>query len=131
MNTMTWLIGGSIALQAACAVIAALLAVRSPNGSWRFWCALMAAFVGIIVHRSFWMLGDLIPISPILAKGLSLAATYFVSLAFLAAMGEAVMFHRQQRQKIYRMSEDIIELDRRLQEREHGRRTLGTTAPTA
>lgn len=117
---MVWLIGLSIVLQLLCAGVSCFLSVRARNGSWRFWFALTVAFVGIVVRRSAWLLDSVSELDSYAAAGLSIGATYLVSLAFLAAMVEAVLFHRVQRQTIGSLSSNISELERRFQEREHG-----------
>jgi len=73
-----------------------------------------------VVRRSAWLLDSVSELDSYAAAGLSIGATYLVSLAFLAAMVEAVLFHRVQRQTIGSLSSNISELERRFQEREHG-----------
>ena len=115
------LIGLSIVLQAICAIAAGWMWLTSKNGAWRFWLALLVAFIGIIIRRSVWLLDESLVIDRLLAQGLSLVVTYIISLAFLAAMAEAALYHRIQRKQICSMSKEILELDSRLEERVRGR----------
>jgi hypothetical protein len=121
---LAWLIGISIALQLLCAGVSGFLAVKARNGSWRFWLALTVAFIGIVIRRSMWLADDVLMLDRSLLQGASIAATYLVSLAFLAAMVEAVVFHKAQRRQICSLSQELLELDRRLEERQHGRAAL-------
>lgn len=117
---LKWLIGISIVLQLLCVGVSGFFALKARNGSWRFWLALMVAFVGIVIRRSLWLLDANFLLDHRLSYGLSLGATYLVSLAFLAAMTEAAQFHFTQRGKIGALSTNIVELERRLEERARG-----------
>ena len=112
---MFLLIGLSIGLQVVCVGISGILAVQARNGSWRFWTAMTVAFIGIVIRRSMWLLDG--PVAGVISIG----ATYLVSLAFLAAMVEAALFHRSMRNRVATQSENILELERRLEERTGGR----------
>lgn len=125
------LIAVSIVLQAGCAVVSCTLALTSKNGSWRFWAALTVAFLGIILRRSVWLLDDAMGLSLEVSRLASLIATYFVSFSFLAAMAEAVIFHRGQRHQIASLTDNLAELERRLEERERGRHVPRTTTSAA
>ena len=114
---MGWLIGISIVLQVICAVVSCSLSVTARNGSWRFWAALTTAFLGLILHRSVWLFDDVMGFNHEIVGW----ASVFISLAFLAAMAEAAIFHQLQRRQITALSDNIGELERRLEERERGR----------
>jgi len=121
---MAWLIGISIGLQLLCAGVSGFLAVKARNGSWRFWLALTVAFVGIVIRRSVWLLEDAAGFNHHAATGLSIGATYLISLAFLAAMTEAALFHRVQRRQIGSQSDNILRLERILEDQHHDRPAL-------
>jgi len=110
-SVSTWLIGGSIVLQLTCTDVSAFLAIRSRNGSWRFWTALTVAFLGIVLRRGAWIFDDVIGINREAVRWFSISATYMVSLAFLAAMIEAALFHHAQRAHIRSLSENIKRLE--------------------
>lgn len=124
-----WLIGVSIVLQVICATVSGGLAVTARSGPWRFWPALTVAFLAIVLRRSIWLLDEMMGLSRELARWASVAATCLVSFAFLAAMAEAAIFHRGQRRQIASLSDNIIQLERRLEERERGR--VPGTSPSA
>ena len=83
--------------------------------------SLTVAFVGIVIRRSVWLLAHTSALNSHAAQGINILTTYLVSLAFLAAMTEAILFHRAQRRTICTLSSNILQLERRLEEREHGR----------
>lgn len=114
------LIAGSIVLQLVCVGIALMLWRRSRNGSWRFWFAMAVAFVFIVIRRSVWLGETALKLDPLVADGLSITATCVVSVAFLAAMVEAALFHHSMRTQIHAQSENIQALERRLGDGEHG-----------
>ena len=117
-----WLIGISIVLQLLCVVLSGFLALKAVNGSWRFWIALTGVFAGIVIHHSAWLLESVPALNVHVAMGISIGATYLISFGSLAAMAEAVLFHRTQRCQMKALSSNILELERRLEERERGRR---------
>ncbi len=125
---MGWLIGVSIVLQVICAIVSGGLAVTARNGPWRFWAALTVAFLGIVLRRSVWLFDDVMGLNREVARWTSIWATYLVSFSFLAAMVEAAIFHRAQRRQIVALSDNLGELERRLEARERGRDVSRTAA---
>lgn len=111
---MQALIALTIVLQLICVGIALMLWWASRNGSWRFWLAMATAFLFIAIRRSIDLVGSALSPNPFVSDMIAIGVMYMVSVAFLAAMVEAAIFHRSMRNQIYAQSENIQALERRL-----------------